>query len=406
MMYDSKDTLKMIYSDTTIPDIFISEYMPSLNDSQVKVYLYCCYLHKNHKKINELVLSNALRISSGEANDIIYTLIESNLLIKKGADYQINDIKELEINKLYKPRTAVGQQELGEKKKIVSSINTKFFQGVMPISWYTTIETLFALYKFEDSVMFSLFSDCFERGKLKKAYVEQVAKSWSENGVKTHLDLEEYFTRYKSMKDIYVKVEKRLNRKSPLTQYEEKYVEKWLKDYGYTFDIIDIALKNTTKISNPNLEYVHKILTTWHKNGYKTKDEIMKANKQFFENKGKPVENTNVDIRKLYEKIRKQNDAETRKRKNEVYSRIDSYRSIDDEITDLSIQALSASGDFKQSLLATIKEKEALKTSLLNEYGFDKDYLSPIYSCKACRDTGILPNGETCDCRKEIVKSL
>ncbi|MBN2852419.1 MAG: DnaD domain protein [Clostridia bacterium] len=404
-MYDSNETLKMIYSDTNIPDIFISEYMPSLNDGQVKVYLFCCYLDKNHKKINELVLSNALRLEVKEASDILFTLIEANLLIKKHAEYHINDIKELEINKLYKPRTVVNQADIGEKREIISSINTKFFQGSMQISWYSTIETLFSLYKFEDSVMYSLFSDCFERGKLKKAYVEQVAKSWSENGVKTHFDLEDYFTRYKSMKDLYVKIEKRLNRKTPLTQYEEKYVEKWLKDYGFSFDIIDIALKNTTKISNPNLEYVHKILTTWHKNGYKTKEEVIHANKQFFENKGKSAENSNVDIKKLYEKVRKQNDAETKKRKTEVYKKITSYKTLDDAITDLSIQALSASGEFKQKLLTSIKEKENEKMALLLEYGFDKDYLTPIYTCHFCRDTGILPNGDTCDCRKEIIKS-
>ena len=39
--------------------------------------------------------------------------------------------------------------------------------------------------------------------------------------------------------------------KSSLTQYEEAYIEKWVIDFGYDLNIIEIALKRTTFKANP-----------------------------------------------------------------------------------------------------------------------------------------------------------
>ena len=46
-------------------------------------------------------------------------------------------------------------------------------------------------------------------------------------------------------------------------------------EYGYDFDIIEIALKKTTTRTNPSFEFIHNIITDWYKNGLKTKDEIV-----------------------------------------------------------------------------------------------------------------------------------
>ena len=46
-------------------------------------------------------------------------------------------------------------------------------------------------------------------------------------------------------------IAKKLGRHSSLTQYEEAYIEKWVFDFGYDMNIIEIALKRTTlKLKN------------------------------------------------------------------------------------------------------------------------------------------------------------
>ena len=401
-MHNSKDTMKIIYSDTIIPDIFVTEFMSCLNDNQIKIYLYCCFLSKNNKVFNEAVLSSVFKLSQKSISEILYTLIEAGLLYKKNTSFYISDLKEVALNKLYKLRTSPSIETLDEKKDIISSLNTKFFQGVMAISWYTSIETLFSLYKFDDDVMYSLFSYCYDRDALSKAYIEAVAKNWSENGVKTNFDLENYFIKYKALKSISNKISKKLNRRTALTQYEEKYIEKWIKEYGFSFDIINLALKATTKISNPNLEYVHKILTTWHKKGYKTKEVIIAANKKFIENKKSPDNSKGIIIKKHYETVRKSNSNLLKERKYKIYQEIQSYKQLEDDITELSIKAFSSNDIKKQNILNSIKEKEDKRISLLIKYGFGKNYLDPIYTCLKCEDTGLLSSGKSCECKKNI----
>ena len=48
-----------------------------------------------------------------------------------------------------------------------------------------------------------------------------------------------------------------------MTEYDEEIVARWVDQFNYDFDIIDLALRKTTRLSNPNLEVVDRILTEW-----------------------------------------------------------------------------------------------------------------------------------------------
>ena len=76
------------------------------------------------------------------------------------------------------------------------------------------------------------------------------------------------------MKNIKKIIAKKLGKHSGLTQYEEAYIEKWLLDYGYNLDIIEIALKRSVYKSNPTFEYFNNIITNWHERGLKTPEEV------------------------------------------------------------------------------------------------------------------------------------
>ena len=262
---------------------------------------------------------------------IFNELIEKGIFQKKGKGFVLTDLKDKEINKLYKPRTTPNAMELDIKKSIVSSINKGFFQGIMPISWYQNIEMWFNLYKFEDEVMFMLFNYCNERGLLKFSYVNAVAKNWAEAGIKNEAELDDYFMKYKKTKEISTKIAKKLNRSSRFTEYEERYIKKWVNDYRYGIDIIDLALRKTVRISNPNLEYVHKVLTGWYKSGYRTTAQVVKGDKKY-----SPVRNNGMldemmlkkKIRDHYEKTKKQNNKIMETRKEEVYSKVPDVKKL------------------------------------------------------------------------------
>ena len=55
---------------------------------------------------------------------------------------------------------------------------------------------------------------------------------------------------------------------------EVQNIEKWILEYGYDLNVINIALKKTTSKSNPNFDYLDKLLSDWHERNLKTPSEI------------------------------------------------------------------------------------------------------------------------------------
>jgi len=282
MFFESYKSI--LYSDTLLPDIFISEYMPSMSPDCLKVYIYCLFLSKYNKKASAEELSKKLEMEIDKVKNAFTHLESLGIIKRKDRSIQFVDLKEKEINKLYRMKTtstpeeaALSSERNKKRNHIISAINNTFFQGVMAPSWYTDIDAWFDKYQFEEDVMYALFQHCYDHNGLSKQYIAKVADNWHSKGIKNSFDLDRYFIEYQKLKDIKLKIAKKLKRKSPLTQYEEEYVEKWVMDYKYNFDVIELALKKTTAIANPNFEYINRILTNWYENGLRTKEEIITA---------------------------------------------------------------------------------------------------------------------------------
>ena len=65
--------------------------------------------------------------------------------------------------------------------------------------------------------------------------------------------------------------------------FEEAYIEKWVNDFGFGMDVIEIALKKTTSKTNPSFDYIDKIISDWHERKLTTEEQIttfMKEQKQ------------------------------------------------------------------------------------------------------------------------------
>ena len=144
----------------------------------------------------------------------------------------------------------------------------------MPTTWYPEIELWFKKYDFDEEVMIALFGYCFDKSALHKNYVQTVAEAWSKNHIKTFNDLDVYYEKQEKLNIIAKNISKKLRLSRALTQYEYGYIEKWVIDYSYGMDIIEIALKRTTAKANPTFDYLDKLLTDWHERGFKSTDDV------------------------------------------------------------------------------------------------------------------------------------
>ena len=272
--------LSSLFSNTVIPDIFFAEYLSEASGEYIKVYLYMVFLSKYDKEIKINDLSKKLVLPVKTIQDAIKYWEDQCLITKKSTGYIINSIQEIELHKLYKPKTALSAEQLQKsadnqkRAKAIEFINNKYFSGLMPTTWYPEIELWFKKYNFDEEVMIALFGYCFDKSALHKNYVQTVAEAWNNNNIRNFNDLDKYYEKQEKLKLIAKTISKKLGLSRALTQYEYAYIEKWNIDFGFGLDIIEIALKKTTSKANPNFDYLDKLLTDWHTRGFKTADSV------------------------------------------------------------------------------------------------------------------------------------
>ncbi len=280
MMKIEKKDKSMLFSTTEIPDVFFTEYMSEANGDYVKVYLCILFLSKYDKDIKLNDLSKRLNISINIIQSALAFWEEHGLLTKKVNGYILNNIQEIELNKLYSPNLALSPEDIKKnandqyRAKAIECINNMYFQGIMSPTWYSDIDLWFKKYGFDEQVMISLFDYCFNKSALHKNYVKTVAEAWSKNNIKTYEDLELYYQKFEKLNKIKKSIAKKLGRYSPLTQFEEAYIEKWIIDFNYDLNIINIALKKTTSKANPSFDYLDKLITDWHDKNLKTESDV------------------------------------------------------------------------------------------------------------------------------------
>ncbi|HBQ63690.1 MAG TPA: DNA replication protein DnaD [Clostridiales bacterium] len=276
MLFEERKS--MLYSDTLLPDVFISEYLPMMEGDYVKIYLYWLFLCRYNRKASFEDIARTLDMDPKRLDAAMDWFIQNGLISKGEKGIQLNDLKEREIHRQYSRRNSLdADPRMNDPKRIslINTINNKFFQGVMSISWYTDIDEWFEKFRFDEDVMYSLFQHCFQRRVLNnKSYIAKVAENWFRKGIRNIFQLDAYMKGYERMRKVCTRISNRLKLGRMLTVYEEELVEKWVSDYGYDFDIIEMALKLTTNQNSPNFKYLDAIATRWHEMGLKDKESV------------------------------------------------------------------------------------------------------------------------------------
>ena len=270
----------LIFSKTELPDVFFTEYLSQASSDSIKVYLYMLFLSKYNKDIKVNDMSKALALPYNSIQESIKYWEAQGVLTKKTNGYIVNNIQEIELHKLYSPKVTQSKEELEKsaqnqtRSKAIEHINNHCFNGVMSPSWYNDISLWFKKYSFDDQVMIALFEYCFNRSALHRNYIQTVADAWAKSNIKNYNDLEAYYEKQESMSKIKKSISKKLGLIRPLTQYEEAYIEKWIVDYKYDLNVIEIALKKTTSKTNPNFEYLNKLISDWFDRNLKSPSDV------------------------------------------------------------------------------------------------------------------------------------
>ena len=295
----------MLFGTTQIPDIFFSEYLNNMPGDYVKIYLYLMFISKYSKEVKINDLSKNLALPINVISEGIKYLEENKLILRKANGYMIMDIQEIVLNELYKPNIKTTPEKVEENAKnvervqLIQYINDTYFQGVMGLSWYDIIDTWIEKYKFDKQVLITLFDYCFKKSALTIPYAKTVADAWNANQIQNLGDLEKYYLEQDKLIKIKKSIAKKLGKRNGLTEYEEQYIERWVNDFKYDMNVIEIALKRTTFKSNVSFEYLNNVITDWHDRNLKTPAEVS----EFLEKR----KQQNKDKKELTQKVKKEN---------------------------------------------------------------------------------------------------
>lgn len=392
---------------TEVENIFINEYMPQAPGDYVKVYLYALLYAKQEIDITHRNLASQLGLTE-EAVDLAWKYWESmgvvrrEILSNAAMDYDVVFVNLREL--MYAGSAPIPQKATEQAKDLCADDLRGLFDYVenlkgKPVSSREMQEI--ASWNKELSVSTEVikkaFAHCYGKNKTQLKYIGAVIREWSEKGIGTAAEAEEYLELSGKRYGDYKRILNSLGVVGRMaTDGEKEIIDRWFDEMGFSVERILDACHKTVGIQNPNVNYVNKILENWKKEAASFGRDV---------NKKTTVSQT--DLNSYYEFLRHESGRKAQEAKKEVYANIPRIEEIDDALKDLGSRLSRAVLGGSNEDLDEIKKLTALleqeRAVLLTENNYPLDYTDIKYLCNVCKDTGINEAGRRCECVKERI---
>lgn len=394
--------------DTGVENIFINEYMASAPGDYVKVYLFALMYAEQGLDISHEKLAALLSL---EHEDVLkaWTYWEKMGVIRKirpdGSDKFSYDVEFISLRgQLYGEKTAKkppaadqNTQALMADKEIkgmfdaIEQITGRMISGTEMMEILSWIND----YHATPEIIVYGYSYCIQKKKKDIKYIAAVIKNWTLEGLRDVISVEKHLNEADRKNSLHKRVFKALgfSSRNP-TEEEQRIMDTWFDDMEFAIDKVLEACKKTAGIPKPSINYVNRILESWHEEKTGSKKEL-----------------TTGDIMRYYETLRRRNEADADERRRKVYEDVPRIREIEDELTALSSEMsriiISDRIDRKsavEKLQKRIDELNMETAFLLTDNGFEINHMDIQYKCDRCKDTGMLETGERCQCFGEVTK--
>lgn len=283
---------------TSVSNLFLDHYMPKANGEYVKVYLFL--LRALHNPSQELSVAGLADALDHTESDILRALKywEKQRLLKLECDSsrELQGIYLLDIPTEDTPteQLAYRQEETTEhtlptrksySRSELAQFSTQaecrqllfvceqYMKKTLSSSEIETILYFYDQLHFSVDLIEYLVEYCVCKGSKSIHYMQTVALAWAKAGITTVAQAKERTTTYTRNTFAIMKAFG-LNDRNPV-EPEVKYIEKWLRTYDFTLDLILEACHRTMdKLHKPNFEYTDRILKKWQENKVRTMADV------------------------------------------------------------------------------------------------------------------------------------
>ena len=289
---------KFVISNDFIPVsvYFIENFLKEASGSFLKVYLYGLHLAVMGADVDTASIASDLEMLESDVLQAFVYWKNKGLILEENGIVEFcqkpmhimeeapKTDKNEDFNKKHYTSTQITStisqnQDLSELVLLAQELLAK------PLS-SQELETIYWFYDdlgFSTEAILLLLDYCISRDKRNMRYIEKVAITWHEKGVKTADHIMEYINEEEIKFSSVYKIQKGLGiADRQLSNAEEQYINKWQIKYKMSEEMIMLAyeccLLNTSKLSMP---YMDKILERWNNQGIYTKADVEKDNKNF-----------------------------------------------------------------------------------------------------------------------------
>ena len=401
------EKIKDFYLLTTeVENIFINEYLPQAPGDYVKVYLYALLYAKQQIEITHHGIATQLGLTEGDV-DLAWQYWEKMGVVKRDIrsrqklDYSVTftNLRGL----MYAGTTETPQKNSKLSESLCDETLSDIYGFVenlkgKPVSpkemqeiaeWRGKISA-------EPEVVKKAFEYCYEKKKTQPKYIEAVIREWTERGIKTAEEADEYLEAAGKRYGDYKRILNSLGVVGRMaTDGEKKIIDKWFDEQGFSMERILEACQKTVGIQNPNVNYVNKILENWQKQAASVGRSVnMKTTV------------SRADLDSYYDFMRQEAERKSQEAKKEVYAKLPRIEEIDESLKDLGSKlsrAVLSGGKNLEEIKRLMMLLEQERAILLTENNFPLDFTDVKYLCSECRDTGVNDAGRRCACIKERI---
>ena len=269
---------RLAHGVTVVSNEFIDRYMARANGEYVKVYLY---ILRNGGEVDSVAaIADALNHTEADVRRaLIYWEQEGVLEL---GDNRQEAVKETESRPSLStsgqrqpepsrmdPCSLSGNEEFSQLLYIAQKYLNKVFtpRDCQVFAW------LYEGLGMSSELLEYLVEYCAQNGHSSVRYLETVAVSWHEKGIKTSQEARELGAAYSKDSFAVMRAFGINNRKA--APPEQAMIDKWFKEYGFAREIVLEACSRTiTAIHSPSFQYADRVLRDWKKAGVKKMEDV------------------------------------------------------------------------------------------------------------------------------------
>ena len=176
-------------------------------------------------------------------------------------------------------------QELSANEDFVWVCNVveSYLERPMKPTEIQLITYLYGTLHFSRELILHLYDYCISMGKTACNYIQTVALSWHEQGIKTPEQAQNASVRYLAS---YNAVSKALGLGRGLAEIEKKYVDHWQNDWNMDLSLILEACNRTVlKLHHADFKYTEGILSHWNEQNVRTLQGVEQSDLHYAQTK-------------------------------------------------------------------------------------------------------------------------